>query len=247
MRRQNNYCYFSPHTFIYSIKLNNLTLFFYFFLILSQTSISKEKTLKDQTPHHSHPDHYKFIVGIQNNDRIVLEEIYKENLSPNVNWVKRNGGTQEDGYDNFQDAIEIIVRKAYYTPFILPCPFKLYLGGVCRNLWFKKLSKKKREKEMVRNLEIEEHIDKDLIEKLIEETIDGDRWLALLERTFAQLSELCQRVLSLYQKGELAKQIAAILKMEPNAVYRRRHACLSSWKKAILNDSDFKNCNPYNL
>lgn len=195
----------------------------------------------------AHPDHHKYIEGIRKKDRPIIEKIYSQERQRNINWVKNNSGTEDDGHDIFQDALEVVVRKTYFTPFILPCPFGIYLHGICRFLWLKELGRKRKENELIRNMEIEEHINIEAFEKLIETTVDGDRWLLLKERTFKKISGLCQKLLSMYQEGKTVKEISMTLDMEPNAIYQRRSVCMRSWRKAMENDSDFKNCNPYNL
>lgn len=207
--------------------------------------------MKDEPSKQPHPDYHRYIVGIRNNDNEVLNEIYATHLPIHIQWVKLNSGTQEDGQDNFQDIMEVIVRKTFYSSFILYYPFPLFLHGIAHKLWYKKLKNKKKEKEtfdeLIRKMKGEEYINKEAFEKLLEETVDGDRWLALMERSFQKISSLCQKLLTLYRQGKGVDAIAKALDMKSNAIYQRRSKCSRSWRKAMEDDSDFKECNPYNL
>lgn len=207
--------------------------------------------MKDEPNIPPHTDHYKYIEGIRNHNTKVIQEIYDEHLHVHIQWVKTNNGTVEDGHDNFQDALEVIVRKIFFSPFILPCSFAWYFHGVAHNLWLKKLRKKKTEKkileELVRKMQTEEYMSKQVFEKLIEETINGDRWVALLERTFQKISPVCQKLLKLYQEGKDVKTIAIEMDKQPSTIHHRKHVCIKSWRKAMIEDPDFIDSNPYKL
>jgi len=198
-----------------------------------------------------HPDHNKYIEAIRRCEQRVLKEIYRIERPKHVSWVIKHGGTKQEGFDNFQDGMEVIVRSAFKKSFILKYPFLLFLHGVCRKLWFKKLRDKKREKdflsEMVRNLNPKEYIDEATFENALDEAILGDCWEQLKARTFQKISTLCKQLLTMDLAGKDVDEISEELDMTSNAIYRRRSACKHSWRKAMEADSDFKACNPFNL
>ncbi len=56
----------------------------------------------------------------------------------------------------------------------------------------------------------------------------------MLTSTFQQISPLCQQLLKLIENGATADEVAQKLEMSnANTVYRRKFACLQSWRKHI--------------
>lgn len=192
---------------------------------------------------HSDPD--KYIIGIKNNDDQCLKEIYHNFCDNTVRWVMKNGGSEADGLDVFQDGLLAITEKVFHKDFTLRKPFGAYLFGTCRFIWLKRLKNKKNETKEIRNEKWREHITKEEVEQLVELTIDGDRWRLLLERTFARLTGLCQQILTFYLAGKDADEIAAQMNMDKNNVYQNKNRCLKKWEEFIREDPDFNNHNPF--
>jgi len=200
--------------------------------------------MSNSPPNPSDPE--KYILAIRNDDKRIVHEIYAAFLSSITAWIEKNNGSTQDARDIFQESLMVIVRKVSNDASFMPdSPFGAYLFGIARKLWLKKLNNDKRDIEKVRNKEWEEHIGTAAFEAMIEASIDGDRWLAVLERSFSQLTSLCQKILTLYREGKKASEIAAQLDMTVNAVYRRKHACSESWRTFAEEDPDFEKYNPY--
>lgn len=209
--------------------------------------------MKPQSNRPPHPDHHTYIEAIRRGDESIFEEFYQIDLPAHTAWVCKNSGNSNDAFDNFQDAMEVIIKKVNDCSFILYFPFRLYLHGVCHKLWYKKLKKRVNEKkmiaELVRKMQEEEHINIDDFEKLIIETIDGkkQKWQELLERTFQKISPLCQKLLTFDKEGKKIVEIKDELDMKASTIHKRRHDCKSSWRKAMENDPDFNNSNPFDI
>ena len=196
------------------------------------------------SPPSDDPD--KYLIGILNKDKAIIEEIYATCLPDIISWIEKNNGCEADALDIFQESLLVIVKKIFDDPAFRPyTSFCAYLFGIVRKLWLKKLNIDKNQIEKVRNKVWEEYTDKAAFEEMIEKTLDGDRWLAVLDRSFRQLTPLCQKLLTLYREGKKASAIAKLLKMEVNAVYRRKNACSESWRTIAEEDPDFNNYNPY--
>ena len=59
----------------------------------------------------------------------------------------------------------------------------------------------------------------------------------IMDQTFVQLSELCQKVINLLRGGKKPEQIATILEMSnANTVTRRKFACMASWIELVKMD-----------
>jgi len=200
--------------------------------------------MSNSPPDPSDPE--KYIIGIRNNNRPIMDEVYTRFLPSTIDWIKNNSGSEEDACDIFQESLMVIVRKVFDDPSFLPTsPFGAYLFGITRLLWLKKLKTNKKKAEKVRNVEWEEYIGKEAFEAMIEMTLDGDRWLAVLDRSFNQLTKRCQKLLTSYREGKKASEIAEQFDRNINAVYRGKNDCAEKWRTYAKQDSDYKKYNPY--
>ncbi|WP_020571276.1 RNA polymerase sigma factor [Neolewinella persica] len=177
-----------------------------------------------------HADH-TLILALREGDFSVLNGVYADNASTITSWITKNSGSLADAQDVFQEGIIALHQKANDPDFVLTCPIGALLFRICQNKWLYTLRKKKRSVEVRDALPTaysSEGNVHDLLEAVEEEGIRQRK----MKAAFAELSELCQRLLRLLAKGLPAATIAAELGMaEANTVYRRRHACGSRWRK----------------
>lgn len=177
----------------------------------------------------AHKDH-QLILALRSGDFNVLDQIYKENAGTISSWVTKNSGNLSDAQDVFQESVIALHQKANDPDFVLTCPLGALLFRICQNKWLYALRKKKRESEVrlaqPASSEDEGNVH-DALEAVEEESIRQRK----MKAAFAELSELCQRLLRLLGKGLSAAEVARKLGMaEANTVYRRRHACGSRWR-----------------
>jgi len=177
----------------------------------------------------AHKDH-QLILALRKGDFSVLDRVYADNAGTISSWITKNSGSLSDAQDVFQEGIIALHQKANDPNFVLTCPMGALLFRICQNKWLYALRKKKREAEVrlaqPASLESEGSVH-DALEAVEEESIRQRK----MKTAFAELSELCQRLLRLLGKGLPAAEIASKLGMaEANTVYRRRHACGSRWR-----------------
>jgi RNA polymerase sigma factor (sigma-70 family) len=79
------------------------------------------------------------IEGIKNEDRRVLEYLYKENFHAVAYYIYNNSGTEQDAKDICQEAVILLYEKIKENSLELNCSVKTYLYSVCKRLWLKKL------------------------------------------------------------------------------------------------------------
>jgi len=172
----------------------------------------------------------QLILALRRGDFSVLDRVYTENAGTISSWVTKNSGSLSDAQDVFQDAIIALHQKANDPDFVLTCPLGALLFRICQNKWLYALRKKKREAKVrlaQAPLSEQEGSVHDALEAVEEESIRQRK----MKAAFAELSELCQRLLRLLGKGLPAAKIATELGMaEANTVYRRRHACGGRWR-----------------
>jgi RNA polymerase sigma factor (sigma-70 family) len=179
------------------------------------------------TPHADH----SLILALREGDFSILNRVYADNAATTTSWITKNSGSLADAQDVFQEGIIALHQKANDPDFVLTCPIGALLFRICQNKWLYALRKKKRSVEVRDALPTaysNEGNVHDLLEAVEEEGIRQRK----MKIAFAELSELCQRLLQLLAKGLPAAKIAAELDMaEANTVYRRRHACGDRWRK----------------
>jgi DNA-directed RNA polymerase specialized sigma24 family protein len=89
----------------------------------------------------NHPDQ-RFIDGLLQNDKQVVEEIYRNYASSIRAHILRNRGSADDAADIFQEALIDIYNQAKYRSFQLTCPFGAFLLLVCKRKWLNELKKR---------------------------------------------------------------------------------------------------------
>jgi len=177
----------------------------------------------------------RFLDGISTRNSKVIQEIYKDILPGITNWVRQNGGNQDDAKDLFQEMILSIYKKQKSGDFILTCTFWSYALVVCRNLWFAKSRKKDRIKYV-------EEIDGERVslEPDMQETIEKQEQLQVYRKHFAMLSEKCQMILSMFfakvKMGEIAKK----LDTSESFIKKKKFQCKEDLVQRIKSDPVFE-------
>ena len=180
-----------------------------------------------------HPD-YRYLVALKEGNNRLIAEIYAQHAGTVRSWIVRNSGTAAEAQDVFQEALIALLRKAQDAKFVLSCPLGGLLFQICRNLWLNHLRKKNRE-DKVRIIEAEQYTPDATTVSQFEQVEEENLRQQRLDKAFAQLSELCQRLLRLLVEGQSAAEAAQVLGMnDANTVYRRKHACVSRWRELYL-------------
>jgi RNA polymerase sigma factor (sigma-70 family) len=151
-----------------------------------------------------------------------------------------NSGTEQDGFDVFQESLLAILQIISDKDWKTDLPFGAYFFRVCRNKWIDQLRKKNKEQE-VRTTELHRYKEKqydNLFE--YENQEDEIKFKLMMVDTFKQLSPLCQKLIPLTQSNTPTNEIADTLEMpSANTVYRRKFACYDTWKKLLMKHKYF--------
>lgn len=83
------------------------------------------------------------IDNIRAQDRNTLSSIYQEVYPMVEKYIVDNSGSRDDAKDIFQDAMFLLIKKVEAVDFELRSKLSTFLYGIAKNLWLKKLSKKK--------------------------------------------------------------------------------------------------------
>ena len=171
----------------------------------------------------AHADH-KYIVALQNNDSVLIEEIYSRYAKRITQMVLKNSGNETDAADLFQNVLIELHRKAIKQQFILTSPFDAFLYMVCRNRWLNELEKRK-----VKRVTLTGDDGFNLSEDVYEnyETLKvHEKRKNLVEEKLTELGEGCRDLLSLSWSGKPLQEVAATLNFTYAYVRKRKTECM---------------------
>jgi len=139
-------------------------------------------------------------------------------------FVVKNGGNASDAEDLFQDGLIAFYEKVVDKDFELTSSIKNYVYGICRNMWFKRFKKGKKEisvEDVAIFSQVEAEDETGSLERLLE-----------LEGHLLALSIGCQRILKLYYFDKKSmNDIASLLDLASGGVAKNKKArCLQKLK-----------------
>lgn len=142
----------------------------------------------------SNPSQEKQLLnGLANEDRAIIEQIYRENFPMIQSLVLNNNGSGDDAADIFQESMIVLFEKAKSPEFELNCLIKTYLYSVARRLWLKKLQQMQRfgraSDALVETVSVEEDI----------ETHDQNQLkFNMMDVAMSKIGEPCKSLLEAY-------------------------------------------------
>ncbi|MEL6122159.1 MAG: sigma-70 family RNA polymerase sigma factor [Bacteroidota bacterium] len=172
---------------------------------------------------------------LRSGDPELLRGLYTSVLPSVKSWIQSNSGNTEDALDIFQDSIEALIRKAVASGIGHDSNIEALLIQICKNKWIDKIRKKKTEDKVRSENPLRYEDDYSSEEHLIAIEEEELRQRSL-QASFSRLSSTCQQLLEMVMTGQDVKSIVKKLGMSsPNTMYRRKHACMESWR-TYLND-----------
>ncbi len=70
-----------------------------------------------------------------------LQWLYKHSFGTTLKMVLRLGGSEDEAWDVFQDAVTVLYDQCQQADFSLQCKINTYITSIARNLWLKTKSK----------------------------------------------------------------------------------------------------------
>lgn len=173
----------------------------------------------------------RFIVGLVNNDVVIINDIYKRCAHKIKSWITFNNGTEDDAADVFQEALMDIYRQGKYKSLELTCPFEPYLLLVCKRKWLNQI--KKRSILPVTNSEEDLlHIGEDTFAQA-DELENQARQSDLFYSAFEKLGARCQEIISWSMKGEAQEKVAEALGVTYGYLRKKKSECMASLIKMV--------------
>jgi RNA polymerase sigma factor (sigma-70 family) len=176
----------------------------------------------------------QIIEGISQNDRKVMNYIYDRFYGKVEGFIRGRGGNPEHIKDVFQEAIYVIIKKVREEGLTLTCTFSTYLLAVCKNIWMHDMRKNK--VHLVEDSRLDSIPEEDAVDWEQEE-----KFRALYNYHFSQLSEDCQKLLLLhFGKVSLAEIQQIFGYSSEHYTSDRKYRCKQSLFNRIRKDPKFK-------
>lgn len=170
--------------------------------------------------------------GLKKGDRKCILEIYDKHLPLVTQWVINNSGTKADAHDIFQETLETILLKVDKVH----SSFDGLVVSISKRKWIDRLRKNASTKKNNAQLTYEQNLTEASSEEIRLSEIAYQKYV-LMEKYFEQLSETCQKVITLLKQGYAVAEVVDLLSLSnANTLYRRKAACLARWSKLIKLD-----------
>lgn len=173
------------------------------------------------------------LTEIRKKDERALRDLYRTHYPMVVNLICSNSGTEQEAKDVYQEAVIAFYEKAQEPQFTLTCKIKTYLYAVCRRLWLKRLSEKKRTNGNILELESFSGIDNEMVE--IEEK---EKQFLKMATALNGLGEPCRSIIEDFYIRDLSMENISekFGYTNPDNAKNQKYKCLQRLKKLFFND-----------
>ncbi len=172
--------------------------------------------------------------AIQTNNTAGLRKLYQEFLPRIANFIRKNGGSNDDAKDVFQEALVIIYKKAKAPDFKLTSGFYTLLYGICRNIWGNQLQKKSRSEVTL----LDDY--KYTLEPGLEPLLEDQEKSRLFWDAFKQLGADCQNILQLFfAKVKMVKIVEQLNLSSVSYAKKRKFQCKEKLIQLVKADARF--------
>lgn len=173
--------------------------------------------------------------GLSSKDSAVFESIYAEFLPMVKRYVVKEGGTEADAEDVFNQVLMQLYTRMKLRPFEIQSTFEGYLFTACKNIWRREFNRK-----------IKERVTKEAYAEQISRTedtarsiLEQEKW-ELFHEKFKELSANCLKVMELHLAKLSGKEIMERLGYASETTVRQRiFKCKSSLLKKIRADKRY--------
>jgi RNA polymerase sigma factor (sigma-70 family) len=174
--------------------------------------------------------------GIAAEDKVSIEQLYKQHYNMVQSMVVTNGGSKDDAADLFQETIIVLYEKIKAGNFELTCLLKTFLYSVARRLWLKKLQQQQRFTTQPDGLE--EIVP---VEDEIEQHMKLQNDFAIMETALGKVGEPCKSLLQGYylQKKDMNTLAAEFGYTNADNAKTQKYKCLVRLKKLFF--AQYKN------
>ncbi len=180
----------------------------------------------------------RYILGLLENNTVVIKEIYRKYVPKVVNHIKKNSGDGGNAQDVVQEVLITIYHQAKEKNLRLTCPFEAYFFLLCKRRWLNEL-KKKSNKEVTINEEVLSKDDD--AHHLVMETEVFDEKQKLFDTMFQELGNACKELLKTTFKIKPMEEVAKVLGVSYAYVRKKKSLCIGKLTKLVQGSPTFKN------
>lgn len=142
------------------------------------------------------------LAEIRKKNEAALGELYKTHYPMAVHLVCSNSGTEQEAKDIFQEAVIVFYERAQQPDFVLTCKIKTYLYAVCRRLWLKRLTERKRF-----DVSIPEAEAFDRMEEEMTEVVESEMNFQRMRDSLQALGEPCRTIIEDFYIRDFSMEI----------------------------------------
>jgi RNA polymerase sigma factor (sigma-70 family) len=172
------------------------------------------------------------IVGILNDSKSTLNQLYKTHFPMVLHLILSNNGNEDDAKDIFQESVIVLYNKVKSGEFELNSKLKTFIYSVCHRLWLKRLNQKSRNVSGdLLDLENLESIDQDLAYHE-----EKDAQFRQMEKALVLLGEPCKTIIEDYYMQNRSMQDISEKFGYTNAdnAKTQKYKCLQRLKKLFF-------------
>lgn len=143
----------------------------------------------------------QLIRDIRNKNEAALRRVYAAHYPMILNMVVTNSGTETEAKDVYQEAIIAFYERLQQADFSLTCKIKTYLYAVCRRIWLKRLSEKRKAPVRLDEAEVFPKIDDEM--NILDE---NDAQFEQMKKSLSALGEPCATIIQDFYVSNLSME-----------------------------------------
>ena len=140
---------------------------------------------------------------IRAGDEKALTTLYQDNKRAVAAFTLRNSGTLEDANDLLQEAVVILWEKVHGGTFEQTAKLSTFIFAIVRNLWLRRLARRKREVPQDMQADIQAVVSSPLDDLIESENAEA------VKNALERLGNPCKQLLLLYYWQELSMEAIA--------------------------------------
>lgn len=173
------------------------------------------------------------LAEIRKKNEAALGELYKTHYPMAVHLICSNSGTEQEAKDIFQEAVIVFYERAQQPGFVLTCKIKTYLYAVCRRLWLKRLTERKRFDASIPEAEAFDRMEEEMTE-VVESEMNFQR----MRDSLQALGEPCRTIIEDFYIRDFSMEIIREKFGYTSAdnAKNQKYKCLQRLKKLFFGD-----------
>lgn len=165
-----------------------------------------------------------------------LTYLYQQLYKKVVAFIVKNNGSEIDAEDIFQDGLLAFMKMVKQDKIEVGVKVEAYIFSICRNLWYKKLQKAKREVALSDDFETVE------VEEIKLQKIISKEKSVLLKEILESLGGSCSEILIAFYYEQLSME-EIVKKMDLSSVQvakNKKYLCMKKLQKLVKESSFYK-------